>query len=304
MPDRQSSARLAAEIDEALSLLDEFRSTSSAAPGDAPLPSLLDECRALCAALPRPEPMRSLHHPACSGGTLISKTVAALSGVVLLSEIDPLSTMEVRSKPGFAPTDLLLGLRYATRHINDRTLVATFQGAIRAMHESLSLSGRRLVLRDHTHSHYFTNTNPDRPSVYEMLRDTLPVRSLVTVRHPLDCFIALEANGWRHFDPFTLEEYCRRLKAFLDRHEDLPLIRYEDFTSDPPTTLEQICKALELPFNPLALDLLGLVRLSGDSGRSWHRIETRPRRDVPPTIEDQRVSELYSETCQRLGYTP
>jgi hypothetical protein len=300
---RPISAKLATEVDEALTLLDEFHSTSPP-PIAVHLPSLLDECHALCSAIPRPEPVRSLHHPACSGGTLISKAIAALSRVVLLSEIDPLSTMEVRSKPGFAPTDLLLGLRYSTRHVPDRTLVATFQGAIRAMHESLSLSGLRLVLRDHMHSHYFTNTSLDRQSVYEMLHEVLPVRSLVSVRHPLDCFIALEANGWCHFEPFTLGEYCRRLESFLNRHSELPLVRYEDFTSDPSTTLEKICRVLELPFNSLALDLLGVIRLSGDSGRSCHRIETRPRRYVSPKIEEQRASAEYLSVCQRLGYTP
>lgn len=305
MHDRPTSARLVSEINAALALLEEFRSTPPKMTPSAPLPSLLDECRALCATTSEVEPLRSLHHPACSGGTLISKIVATLSGVVLLSEIDPLSTIMVRNKPSFAPTDLLLGLRQATRNVSDRTLITTFQAAMGAMHESLSLLGQRLVLRDHAHSHYFTNINPaTRPSVYEMLRDTLPLRSIVSIRHPLDCFIALDTHGWRHFDPFTLEEYCQRLNDFLTRHEELPMIRYEDFVADPSVTLGHICKFLELPFNPLALDMLGLIRLTGDSGRSSNRIEARPRRDVPPEIEKQRVSEIYRQTCLRLAYTP
>ena len=94
--------------------------------------------------------------------------------------------------------------------------------------------------------------------------DTL---SLVTVRHPLDSFLALEANGWLHFDPKTFDEYCKRYIAFLHGYEKVPIIRYEDFVNFLNDIMNNVCELLKIPFNGQFIDLFSVISITVDSGR-------------------------------------
>lgn len=307
MISRSSARSLAADLDDALDLLAEY-GRQGGTDGAEPLPSLLAQCEALCDGFPAPEPVRSLHHFACTGGTLLARCIAALPNTVLLSEIDPLS--RIRLGPGysqteFAPHNILLALLRAEHRVDPAVVVEAFQSAILTMVRALARRGQRLVLRDHAHSQFCTEVNPAlRQTVHEMLAQCGPLRALVTVRHPLDSFASLDVQGWRHFAPFTLEGYSQRYLAFLHRHAGLPVLRYEDFVADPAAGLERICGHLDLPYDPLSIDLIGAIQISGDSGRSGNSIAPRPRRTVPPQIEAERDGALYIQLCAQLGYDP
>lgn len=298
---------LAGELADALALLEDYRQDGANAVAE-PLPSLLEQCQALCEDFSPPEPVRSFHHLACSGGTLISKCIAALPNVVLLSEIDPLSRMELAKpgeKPRFAPTDLIHALNHAGRKIDDDIRIAAFRASIDSVLTGLERRGMRLVLRDHPHSHFHTGADHTaRPTVLEILSAAFPTLSLVSVRHPLDTYLALANSGWINFEPATLEEYSLRTMAFLDRHRSSPLVKYEHFIADPEGQLERICEILSLPYEPLAIHMIGAIRISGDSGRSSPVIGARPRRPIPEGIEAQRGSEAYTALCEKLDYEP
>lgn len=304
------SRALARSIDDAIDLLRDHGSWTAEAtlPADT-LPSLLERCEAACAAMPALPRLRSLHHFACTGGSLMSKALFALPNVVLLSEIDPLSRLSLtqQGKVPFAPTDLISALRYSIRPVPDRTLVSVFLEGLAAAEADLAREGRSLILRDHAHSQFCLRTVAfeHRPTLREMVADRFDLLSLVTMRHPLDSFLSLVERAWVKFDPGTLEEYCRRYIAFLDRHEGVPVVLYEEFVADPAPTLERMCSHLDLPFSPLAIDLIGVIRVSGDSGRKAERIGPRPRRAVPGEIdEDRRTSAAYRALCARFGYEP
>lgn len=302
------SRLLAESLDEAIDLIQAFVDVHAPPSGDLrPLASLADQCEALVAANPGPEPVRLLHHFACTGGSLLSKLVALMPNTLLLSEIDPLSTLALnRNAPRFAPTDLIYGMRVALRPSDDAAVLKVFLAGLEALHAETGMQGRRLVLRDHSHSHFCTRTEiHGRQTLREILSPRFDCLSLVTVRHPLDSFAALDRNRWTHFDPFTLDEYAARYRAFLDRHADCPVIRYEDLVAAPDTTLAQICDTLRLPFAPEATDLLSVVAVSGDSGRSGSDIRPRPRRPMPDWILQQaRTSRQYGALCEGLGYDP
>jgi hypothetical protein len=306
MTDDASHDHLLGTIETALSLLRDYR----ADPGDtddpaAPLPSLLRQCEELSAGI-TPPPIRTLHHLACSGGTMISKCVAALPNAILLSEIDPLSRMRVDHPDTFAPTDLLVALRRSLRPVPDRVLSTVFQASLAALHREMTELGQVLVLRDHAHSQFCTEQQADsRPTLHELVTGILPTRSVVTLRHPLDAFLSLGHRGWTHFDPFTLEDYALRVSAFLDRHAQVPVILYEDFTADPDSALREICAHLDLPYSPLITDLAPVFRLSGDSGRSGDVITPRTRRPISEDVAAQRDSSpTYAGLCARFGYAP
>lgn len=307
MSDR-SARDLLASLEDSLDLLSDYRDPRPEAGLPAePLPSLLEQCVSMVTAERPPEPLRSVHHMACTGGTLICKCIAAMPNVTLLSEIDPLSRLSLPppgKTPMFRPTDLIYSGRVALRPLDDDTIVTVFNAAVEALREALAGRGQHLCLRDHAHSQFCTMADPEaRPTLLELLQGVAPVRAVVTVRHPVDSYLSVQKNAWLHFRPDTIDEYARRYMLFLDRHEGVETLRYEDFVAAPEPELERICDLLALPFVPGAEALLQVVTMSGDSGRKSDRISARPRRPVPDPLQAAaRQSAALGQLCDRLGY--
>ena len=301
-----SKRKLLSVIDETLALLNEtHQSADDKPPPEEPLPSLLKRCEDACEMLDAHDqtPVRVIHHFACSGGTLLSRCIEAMPNTVLLSEIDPLSPIPLW-KVDFAPYDLIRQSQTSLRPLDDTGVIETFLASLEAMNASHARTGRRLVIRDHTHSHFCTEIAPeDRPTIGEMIQERFPLRSLITVRHPLDSFLSLRSNGWVHFRPDTLDEYCRRHNLFLDAYADAPILRYEDFIADPDSGARRIVEMLELPFTSHWRDLLPVIEVSGDSGRKSDTIELRPRRRVSEDLlSEADESQSYATLCSRLDY--
>lgn len=293
-------------IREALHQLSSYSAPGDEAPG--PLPSLLMQCEDFLANAYAVEPIRTLHHLACTGGTVISKCLATMPNTVLLSEIDPLSRMlENRSRPHFAPTDVILGLRHSLRGVDEAVITEIFNESVAILRDRLALSGQVLVLRDHPHSHFFTEHHADgRPTLRDVLQVRVQVLPLVTVRHPLDSYMSVVRNGWhQHFQPSTIEEYARRSLLFLRRYADVERIKYEDFTHAPAETLRRMCAVLQLDYAPDAPDLLKAVAMSGDSGRRGDIVAPRPPQPIPTELVDAcAASDAYEEVCALLEYDP
>lgn len=252
-----------------------------------------------------PEPLRTVHHMACTGGTLICKCLAALPNVQLLSEVDPLSeSPNPQGKLRFAPTDMVTLLRQSTRGAAPDELIALFLAEIRTIAESTRRSGVRLILRDHAHSHFCQQTLRARPTLRGILVPHFSTLSLVTVRNPIDSYLSLRKNNWVQFEPETFDEYCRRYIAFLDAYPDMPIIRYEDFVADPKGVMEEICGILSLSYNEQFEELFPAFRLTGESGRTGASIEPRARRSIPPDLEAElEHAPHYHILLEKLGYS-
>jgi hypothetical protein len=295
-----------AALDEALRRLDGVSAAPSSARSATTTPAdLVDECLALCAQGPAasPEPVRTVHHFACSGGTLICKCIAAMPNTQLLSEVDPLSPM-TDSHPRFAPTDMLTLVRQSSRGASQKLILDLFMGDIALLLERTASVGQRLVLRDHAHSHFCTGAAvPVRPTLREIVAERFPVLSVVTVRHPLESFLSLRQNQWLYFSPKTFDEYCGRYLAFLQAHDGVPVIRYEDFVADPLPVMRQLCTQLEIPFSDRFPGLFNVFRMSGDSGRGGNVIESRPRRPLDEALAGEaRESPRFRQLRALLGY--
>lgn len=307
MTEESSSSALLASLNEALDLLADHQPDPDARDdGPEPLASLVEQCAALAGNAPSEAPIRTIHHFACTGGTLICKLISAMPNTVMLSEIDPLSTMMIgdAQNPFFAPTDLIYGARVALRSIDDGVATKMFQAGLAVLYNHTRMAGQHLVVRDHSHSHFCTEVDADeRPSLRAMVQEIAPVRSVVTVRHPLDSFLSLDRNGWRNFAPFNLEEYARRYLMFLEKHHGVPIIRYEDLVGAPDLYLAQICRELDLPFAANSEAILPVVAMSGDSGRKSSTIGGRERRPMPQHIVAQLDScPSLDRLCNLLGY--
>lgn len=301
--------QLTAVLDEALTLLRE--SSYAGEPfandkNDTPA-SLLDQCLDLCAqheAVVASEPIRTIHHFACTGGTLISKCIATMPNTQMLSEVDPLSTMLQSKKPRFAPTDLITLMQQSTRGVESRLLLDLFLNNLKIIYSESIRLGQRLILRDHAHSHFCLGAGiPDRPNFRQIVTTKFDTLSLVTVRHPLDSFLALESMGWLNLSPRTFDEYCKRYIAFLHAYEGVPIIRYEDFVSTPNDTMNKVCEFLKIPFNDQFTNLFSVISLTGDSGRNGTIIESRSRRPVNQHLsEEVKVSVNYQALREILSY--
>jgi hypothetical protein len=269
---------------------------------------LLQQCQALCTqgAEVRQEPIRTVHQFACSGGTVISKCIAAMPNVQLLSEVDPLAPVARTQNglPPFTPTDMPALLRGSTRGASDALIAKVFQADLHVLHEYSVRHGLRLVVRDHAHTHYCRGERvPTRPGLRRLVHDVAPVLSLLVVRDPVDSFASLVRNGWVQFTPPDFETYCQRYLRFLDDHADVPLMRYEDFVAEPVKAMKRTCALLELPFVADFPALFSAIRISGDSGRSGSELAARPRR---PEAEALRRESKQISSCRllasRLGY--
>jgi hypothetical protein len=309
------SAQIEESLRESLQLLREA-GVEPAAPTPGQEPSrdtLLQQCLALCeevrtVPLEVVDPVRTVHQFACSGGTLISKCIAAMPNVQLLSEVDPLffGSRADDDKPKFTPSDMTALLRASTRGSSDALIAKVFQAALQVIHANAVDGGLHLVLRDHAHSHYCRGAEvPDRLSLRALVAQVAPVCSLVTVRHPLDSFASLSRNGWVHFFPADFETYCRRYNQFLDDHVNVPIVRYEDLAADPAATMQRICRALQLPYADDFATLFSVFRISGDSGRSGDEIALRPRRaEASALMPEVSESGAYRLLASRLDYGP
>lgn len=292
-------------VEDALLLVQDY-----AVPADVPaepLPSLLEECRQLIAT-PQSAPLRLVHHFACTGGSLICKCLAALPNTLLLSEIDPLSTLAVTPRqPTFAPTDLVINTRYAMAEPDEALLVDIFLGGLTALRDGAERRGKHLVLRDHAHSQFCVARDPaDRPTLRDIIPPDMPRLSVVTLRHPLDSYLALRSLGWHgNMQPATIGEYARRYLAFLGCHDGVPRLRYEDFLADPPARLADLCRWLDLPYAEEALHLFPTMHVSGESGRMSAMLAPRPRRPIPADLaEEIAASTDLHHLCAVTGYEP
>jgi len=245
------------------------------------------------------EPIRMIHHLSATGGTLISRCLAAMPDVVLLSELHPLTA----SMAPFYPLDPLGQVAWNYSHLlpSDERMYALFRDRLAPVVEMCRVHGKRLVLRDHSHSDYLTEREPGT-RLADALREQYPLRQVATIRNPIDAWLSMVENGFAgHLAGF--EDYCERCLRFLDGYADVPVWRYEDFVADPDRVMQALCAQLDLPFLPGFVARAGGVVLSGDSGRRPPSITALPRRAVPEGFLPAAVKlAAYREISDRFDY--
>jgi hypothetical protein len=294
-------------VAEALQLFQKasFRNQTDRHDASQPLPSLLQRCEHYISSDRQPfqEPVRLIHHFACTGGTLITKCLACSPNVQALSELDPLSS-KIPESGHFNPTDLIQLLQHGNRGASMEDKLGLFMASFSALYDSATDKGLRLLVRDHTHSHFcMGETLPERPTLAEILARKFNTCSIITIRHPLDSWLSLANNQWIEFSPATLDEYASRYQAFLAAYPDARVFKYEEFVASPDDVLTEICAELGLPFPPDYKSLFMAHSFSGDSGRKGDVIEARERRPVADELmAAAKESASFHSLCEQLQY--
>ena len=300
--------QLSEVIDGALNLFDAKKSNIELpVPADAVKPSLFDQCIELCrqGAARDAVSIRTIHHLSCTGGTLITKCLAAMPNVLMLNEVDPLSKMTFNAdEPEFTPTDIISLLKQGSRHISDDLLVDVFLQNLNLLQKEFGAIGKNIIIRDHSHSHFLMGKQiHNRPCLRSIVKRNFQVVSVVTVRDPIDSYLSMQCLGWIQFKPDTFDEYCRRYSVFLDMYENVNLFKYEDFVRNPAQIMNEICDCLQLTYVDSFIDTFDTFKFSGDSGRNGSVIESRPRRVMSEGfIKEVEGSQSYRELVDRLGY--
>ena len=258
--------------------------------------SLLDRCADVVGEDKKTKPViRVIHHLACSGGSLISKCLSSMPNVFLLSETHPTAfAKHERDNISFSPTNIPLQCHYANiPDLNDLNS-ELFKSSIRLVHSHCENIGGYLVLREHSHSDFTSDNDvPTESPLLRLLKDDYDVRSLVTIREPIEAYSSLKRNGWIRFKPATFDEYCRRLNLFLAQFSREQIFKYEDFIDCPMGTMESMCAHIKLGFNENFEYIFDSFNVSGDSGRKGSVIEKRPKQIVQEVIESKDKSSNY-----------
>ena len=269
--------------------------------------SLLERCRQVVnhdEQNSKPK-LRIIHHLACSGGSLISKCIASLPNVYLISEVHPFSTLHLSSvKPQYRPTDLISLARHAKVPNLDSYIYHSFKSDTGLLNSHVREQGGTLVLRDHTHVDFcYGEEIKSSPTLIDILSDQFKILKVLTVRDPIDSFLSLKNNGWVHFQPETFDEYCKRYLTLLSSFKSNEILKYESFVDNPTKIMKKIAKKLELPFNKTFLDTFDMMKVTGDSGRSGNSIEKRTRRALDNSfIAEAHSSKNYHALTQKLNY--
>lgn len=246
--------------------------------------------------------IRSIHHLACTGGTIISKCIASMPNVALISEVNPMN----RSGAEFSPSNPLLLLERSYRNLSKKEIIDIFRAQIKQAFEICVEDDVDLVLRDHSHTDFHTGMKESKSCAIKYhLKDDFDVISIATVRHPLDSYLSLVNSGWeKQFSPSNFNEYNRRYLEFIKTYETSKIIRYEDFCEKPKAIMKQICSELAINYDENFIERYGEQELTGDSGRKDNKfIGKRARRKIPKEFKKEiEESTYYKMLVEYLSY--
>lgn len=250
--------------------------------------------------------LRLVHHMARSGGTLISKCLGCMSGVLLLSEIHPLGTaqfnplVQAQRWYGLLPSQDLAELRARGR--------VGFADAIALIHRRAEDSSQNLVIRDWSHLD-FTGVPFTKPTyrllTAEALATRFELRQACTVRHPLDQWLSLRRLAVVQ-NKLTLEQYLAGYRRFAEQACAIGFLRYEDFITDPGLVLKDLCRRLGLRFDRHYTERWrDYAFVTGDvsGSRGGSEIRPVPRQPVEPGLLDAlQANPDYQVSLELLGY--
>ena len=249
--------------------------------------------------------IRLLHHMARTGGTLISRCLASMDDVVLLSEIHP------GGWKMFNPLQQAhdwYGLLEPDEEARARRGEFGFLEAIRLISDRCEAQQRTLVLRDWSHLDYTGvpyGTPTFRSALAEVLDPEFEVIRFSTVRHPLDQWLSLSQNAV-YREQLGAVKFLRGARRFAEAAVETGFVRYEDFGLDPDRRLREICAAMQMNFDPgYANRWAQYANITGDvrPGRAGDRIASLPRQGLDGREEAHfRSMANYAETLALLGY--
>jgi len=263
--------------------------------------------------------IRILRHLARTGGTLITKCLGSMDGVVVLSEVHPgnlaVSNPMYQAVEWFGLIDAKQMSRWKRMGVGGGPSMLQFVAMCEA---KASARGKALVLRDWSHLDYY-GLPYVKAQMGTGLRSSLgngyEVVEACTVRHPVDQFVSLskvpvfEQGGALDWDLF-LDGNLAFAEYAVGCRDGCGFVRYEDLTRDPDGELLKLCGMLGIDFDPGYAErwsryeyVTGDTERSGSEGTRVNEIRPLERKGVDEgLLERFRGDGRYVEVCGLLGY--
>lgn len=242
----------------------------------------------------KPE-VRLIHHLPCSGGTIITRCLDALEQTAIISEVHPEMGMRRRVHP-------LKQLQAAYGLIDQSDLDHAFVEEIRLAAQRCVERGFFLIVRDHAAADFLAERF-EHLRTHTVLADHFDLIPVFTVRHPIDTWLGMRAQGWIEM---PIAQYAQRFLRFARLACETGYERYEDFVRRPEVVVEALCRRLRLPFEEDFMSRLESAgkHLTGASGRQLTTtIGPRQRRPMDPAdIAAFESCPEYLEALDLLGY--
>jgi hypothetical protein len=248
-----------------------------------------------------------------SGGTLISKCIGCMDNIALLSEIHPF-TATGQFNP-LLQANNWLGVDVATELQNrSEGQDVNWLEAIELIHHSVTARGSQLVVRDWTHLDY-TGVPWVEPSYQlttaQVLATRFEIHQAFTVRHPIEQWNSLIKLGVIE-GKLDVATFMKGYRAFAEQSAQAGFVRYEDFTADPEDSMQQLCAALAINYDPGFISkwssftkVTGDVSAEGPGRATTARQITPLIRREPDTqlLETFRQCPDFAPSLELLGYS-
>ncbi len=253
--------------------------------------------------------IRILRHLARTGGTLITKCLGSMDGVVVLSEIHP-ANLAV-TNPMMQACEwfgLIDKSQIAKWRQMDGPSMLQFVGMCETRSSAREDS---LVLRDWSHLDYYGLPYTKAmmgTGLRDSLGDAYEIVEACTTRHPVDQYVSLSGVGV--IGEIDWDLFLNGNLAFARYAIDTGFVRYEDLTSEPNGQLKKLCAMLKIDFDPGYAErwssyenITGDVARGGSRGTRESVIRPLVRKQIDQDILARfRDDERYVETCKLLGY--
>jgi len=251
-------------------------------------------------------PICILSNLARAGGTLVSKCLGAMDKIVLLSEIHPLGTQLFN--PLAQARDW-----YNLVQPEETDRLYSFIESIQLIEQRCRASGKTLVIRDWGHLDFigvpFLEKPTYRNQLNEALTSTFDVRQYSLVRHPADQWLSTARLKVME-DHLDLDAFLAGYRQFAEQATASGFMRYEDFTREPITQLEQLCQQLQLDFDAGFINKWQANKhVTGDTsgmsrGSRFAEISPLQRRSVDKMLQEKLQNNPdYRHALELLGYT-
>ena len=235
----------------------------------------------------------TVHHFPCSGGTIISKCLAVMPNVVFLSEVHPRRPIGHR----YHPIEQLSKYNF----FNEKQAIKYFVDEIEFVLNICRQNNQQLIIRDHAH-HDFIASKRNVSLLKKVLSERFKIRSLITVRNPIDSWLSMIPYKW-HKPVGTFDEYCLRYLNFLNYFSDTYTEKYEKFVESPDIFMAQICEYCRIEYTPDYKSRIADTKLTGDSGRKSSEISARSRREYDSKFaKEVRQSKKFKTLKHKLNY--
>jgi hypothetical protein len=233
-----------------------------------------------------------------SGGTLLNRCLASLPDTVVLSEVHP------RQNEVIQQANQWYGMQLQA--------TGSFVDDIREVASVCATQNRTLIVRDWPYIDFCPlpeqEPHPSGTLTTLNLFETahIPVRPFAFIRDAIDIWIS---NHCPPLPVFTMQ-YERYLDAL--HHAHIPIFKYEDFTRNPETEMQRLCRTVGLPYSDDFLNYSqwhsvkgDMQRMTGSRGLWDAGIRTLPRKRIAPSQQAQLAKDPGMAVLnERMGYPP